>query len=122
MKSAVPPVHIAASATIGAPGMRVVATVVLMVALLAMSLSVAGAGLARPACSAPWGAADPCHGAALPGVTSDSGQNPGVCFPCLAPPQDEAAPARPRQRLPMAFGAVVLTGLRLAAPWRPPRA
>lgn len=94
----------------------------LMVSLLAMSVTVAGAQITRPPCSAQIRADDMCYAAALPDARSETSKKSGICFVCLAPPQDDAKAVRPQSRLKMAFGAAVPSDARRLAPWRPPQA
>lgn len=95
----------------------------LMVSLLAMSVAVAGADIARPSCSAQIRADDMCYAAGLPGSQAETVKKPGFCFVCLAPGGgDGVEPARPGSRVAAEFGAAVLADARWTSPWRPPRA
>ncbi|WEF24103.1 hypothetical protein [Paracoccus sp. S3-43] len=102
--------------------MKVLATLMLMVSLLAMSVAVASAEIARPPCSAQIRADDMCYAAALPGSQAETAKKPGLCFVCLAPGGGGAEPARPGFRVVTAFGAAVPADARGTCPWRPPQA
>lgn len=94
----------------------------LMMSLLAMSVTVAGADIAGPPCHSQIRADDICHAASLPGSTAEPVKKPGVCFLCLAPAcgADDLVP--PQSRVQAAFGTVHLADARRTSPWRPPRA
>ena len=103
--------------------MRVLATFMLMVSLLALSVMAASADITRPPCGARLRAADMCHAVGLPGSTAEAVKKPGLCFLCLAAPAASlAAPVQPLSRIAARFGAVVPVGARRSLPWRPPRA
>lgn len=110
------------SATIRLIGMKILATVMLMMSLLAMSVTVAGADITRPPCSSQIRADDMCHAAGLPGSQAETVKKPGVCFLCLVPATDGGDAARPGSRVHATFGAAALADARWAIPWRPPRA
>lgn len=113
--------HIGSSATIRPPGMRFLATFLLMMSLLAMSVTVAGADITRPPCSAQIRADNLCYAAALPGSKAETVKKPGACFVCLLPVQDATGPQQPESRLHPAFAAPSPTAIRWTVPWRPPR-
>ena len=94
----------------------------LMVSLLAMSVTVAGAQITRPPCSAQIRADDMCYAAALPDARSETSKKSGICFVCLAPIEGSDDPVQPESGVRAAIGAIVLTGSRWTIPWRPPRA
>ena len=94
----------------------------LMVSLLAMSVTVASADIARPPCSSQIRADDMCYGASLPGTSAEAARKPGICFVCLAPIEGSDDPVQPESGVRAAIGAIVLTGSRWTIPWRPPRA
>ena len=101
-------------------GMRVLATVVLMMSLLVAFIGVAGADIARPACSSQLRADDMCHGATLPGSKAETVKKPGMCLACLVPVEgtDDAVPLGPLARA--AADRAMLPDAQRAVPWRPP--
>lgn len=92
----------------------------LMMSLVAMSVTVAGADVTRPACSSQIRMDDMCHAAGLPGAKTETAKKPAVCFVCLAPAEGADAPMPPGTRISAAFGRVRLAEARWSAPWRPP--
>ncbi len=94
----------------------------LMMSLLAMSVTVASADIARPPCHFQIRADNMCHAASLPGSTAEPVKKPGVCFLCLAPACGADGLVPQQSRLHAAFGAVHLSDARWTSPWRPPRA
>ncbi|WP_131023329.1 hypothetical protein [Paracoccus sediminis] len=101
--------------------MRVLATIMMMVSLLAMSVAVAGADIAEPPCSPQIRADDMCYAAGLAGGAAESVKKPGVCLVCLAPPAGSGNPVHHGRRVHAAFGAAILSESRWTVPWRPPR-
>lgn len=102
--------------------MRVLATVMLMVSLLAMSVTVAGADIARPPCHSQIRADNMCHAPALPGGKAEAVKKPGSCFTCLLPVEGGDGPEPLGTQIPASFEMVVLADARRTVPWRPPRA
>lgn len=102
--------------------MKVLATVLLMMSLLAMSVAVASADITRPSCSAQIRADDMCYAAALPGGTAETGQKPGFCFICLAPVDGVGDLPRPGTTIHAEAGPALRGDALWVAPWRPPRA
>ncbi|MCZ0960601.1 hypothetical protein [Paracoccus benzoatiresistens] len=102
--------------------MRFIATFMLMVSLLAMSVTVAGADITRPPCSSQIRADDMCYAAGLPGAGAEAAKKQGICFVCLVPAEGADGPVQPGSEVRAPFGAVVLAGARWTIPWRPPRA
>lgn len=94
----------------------------LMMSLLAMSVGVAGADIARPPCHSQIRADDMCYAAALPGTKAEAVKKPGTCLVCLAPSDSASDPARAASRIQAAFGAAVPADARHSVPWRPPQA
>lgn len=94
----------------------------LMMSLLAMSVTVASADIARPPCHSQIRADDMCHAARLPGSTAEPVTKPGACFLCLVPAcgADDLVPQQ--SRVHAAFGAAHPSDARRTSPWRPPRA
>ena len=114
--------HIGPSATTRPLGMRILATLILMVSLLAMSVTVASADITQPPCSSQIRADNLCYAAGMPGSQAETVKKPGICFFCLAPGGGVMDAARPGSQLPVGFGKAVLADARWTLPWRPPRA
>lgn len=102
--------------------MRVLATVMLMVSLLAMSVAVASADIARPPCHSQMRADDMCHAPALPGAKAEAAKKPGSCFTCLLPLEGGDGPMPPGAGPAAFFETAVPGDSRQVVPWRPPRA
>ena len=102
--------------------MRVLATVLLMMSLLAMSVAAASADITRPPCSAQIRADDMCYAAGLPGGTAETVKKPGFCFICLAPIDGTDELPQPGSPIRADAGPVLRGDAIWAAPWRPPRA
>lgn len=102
--------------------MRVLATFLLMVSLLAMSVTVAGADIARPACSSQIRADNMCYAVSLSGAKAETVKKPGTCLVCLVPTESADDPLPPASRLRATFDGAVLPDTRWTMPWRPPRA
>lgn len=102
--------------------MRVLATVLLMMSLLAMSIAAASADITRPLCSAQIRADDMCYAAGLPGSTAETVKKPGFCFICLAPIDGTDELPRPGSPIHADAGPALQGDAIWAAPWRPPRA
>lgn len=103
-------------------GMRVLATVVLMMSLLVAFIGVAGADIARPTCSSQLRADDMCYGATLPGAKAETGKKSGMCLACLMPVEGTDAAVPPRPATHAAADTAVLPDAGRSVPWRPPRA
>ena len=102
--------------------MRVLATVMLMVSLLAMSVTVAGADITRPPCHSQIRADDMCHAPSLPGAKAESAKKPSLCFTCLLPVEGGDGFVPQGAGVPATFDGAVLADARRTVPWRPPRA
>ncbi|WP_295048024.1 hypothetical protein [uncultured Paracoccus sp.] len=103
--------------------MRFLATFMLMMSLLAMSVGVASADIKRPSCSSQIRVQDMCYEAGVPGSQAETVRKPGLCFVCLTPcGSDVADPVRPEIRVHAVSGAAVPADARRTGPWRPPRA
>lgn len=102
--------------------MRVLATVLLMMSLLAMSVTVASADITRPPCSSQVRADDMCYAVGLPGGTAETVKKPGFCFICLAPIEGTGDLPPQGSAIHADTGAALRGDAIWAAPWRPPRA
>lgn len=102
--------------------MRVLATILLMVSLLAMSVTVAGADLSRPACASQLRADDVCYAAGLPGGPAEKVAKPGLCLTCLVPLDEPVIPQRQGGAIRSGLDPAAWPDARRAVPWRPPRA
>ncbi len=87
-----------------------------------MSVTVAGADIARPACSSQIRADNMCYAASLSGAKAETVKKPGVCLVCLVLTGGADASPPPASRLRATFGGAVLPDARWTTPWRPPRA
>lgn len=94
----------------------------LMVSLLAMSFTVAGADITQPPCHSQIRADDLCHATSLPGSAAETVKKPGVCLVCLVASDRTAIPMHRETRIHATFGTAALPDGRWTVPWRPPRA
>lgn len=101
--------------------MRILATVLLIVSLLATGGAMAGADITRPACSAQFRADNQCHAPILPGTVAEPAKKPGICLLCLIPSGSMAIAAHPGTRLTAGIGRTVPASAPWTLPWRPPR-
>lgn len=93
----------------------------LMVSLVAMSVAVASADIARPPCRSQIRADDMCHAPVLPGTRAEAAKKPVPCFACLLPMACGDEPAPPVADSPAPFGRTVSVDACRTVPWRPPR-
>lgn len=113
--------HIPVICNHSADGMNVLATIALMVSLLAMSVTVASADISRPSCSSQMRADNLCHAAGLPGSAAETVKKPGICLVCLIPADGIGLALHRETRVRTALGATILSDARRTVPWRPPR-
>lgn len=102
--------------------MRVLATLMLIVSLVALSIGSAGAAIQTPSCGAQFRADTLCYAADRPGPTADPAKKPCACLVWLVPSPAVALPAAPPADRALARTAVLTGAHGPALPWRPPRA
>ncbi|MDP5306203.1 hypothetical protein [Paracoccus spongiarum] len=100
--------------------MKIIATFLTMLSLVAMTMAQASAGPSRPSCASQLRAEMVCHAAAPTAATAEAKGKSGHCIDLFPPACDGGA--RDSRGAPVTGAAARWSGSRpAAAPWRPPR-